>query len=88
MFSGANFIQDNAALDYALVQIASGDPASTFGFLEIDNRAAVVGEQIYIPQHPGGRAKELGIFSSHSSDSPSGLIFGSSRGSSPSPPPL
>jgi hypothetical protein len=36
--------------------------------LEIDNRDAAVGEQIYIPQHPGGRAKELGIYSTASAD--------------------
>lgn len=68
VFSGATFIQDSAALDYALVQITSGNPAATYGFLEIDNRAAVLDETIYIPQHPGGRAKELGIASSHAQD--------------------
>jgi len=69
-FSGAIFISDNATLDYALVQINStGDPAATYGLLQIDNRVAEVGEQIYIPQHPGGRAKELGTDSSHDSDS-------------------
>ena len=73
IFSGATFIQDNPALDYALVQITSGNPAATYGFLEIDDRTAVVGEQIYIPQHPGGRAKELGIASSHSADAGAGV---------------
>ncbi len=68
VFSGATFIQDSASLDYALVQITSGDPAGTYGHLDIDDRSAVVGEQIYIPQHPGGRAKELGILSSASAD--------------------
>ena len=68
VYSGATFIQDNASLDYCLVQITSGNPASTFGFLEIDDRNAAAGEEIYIPQHPGGRAKELGIHSSHSTD--------------------
>jgi len=72
VFSGATFIQDNANLDYCLVQIDSGNPAATYGYMEIDDRVAVPGEQIYIPQHPGGRAKELGIFSSHSSD-PGGI---------------
>ncbi|MDH3783827.1 MAG: serine protease [Acidobacteriota bacterium] len=68
VFSGGTLIQDNAGLDYALVQITSGNPAATYGYLEIDDRAAIVGEEIYIPQHPGGRAKELGIFSSDGSD--------------------
>ncbi|MEE4271574.1 MAG: trypsin-like peptidase domain-containing protein, partial [Thermoanaerobaculales bacterium] len=68
LYSGATFIKDNASLDYALVQITSGNPAGTYGFLELDNRTAVVGEEIYIPQHPGGRAKELGIFSTDALD--------------------
>jgi hypothetical protein len=62
--SGATFIKGNPALDYALVQIAAGNPAGSFGFLEIESRPPVLGEQIYIPQHPGGRAKEFGIESS------------------------
>ena len=68
VISGGTFIQDSVALDYALVQLA-GNPAGTYGFLEIDNRTAVVGEQIYIPQHPGGRAKEFGIASTSDSGS-------------------
>jgi len=68
VFSGATFLQDSASLDYALVQINSGDPASLYGYMEIDDRVALVEEEIYIPQHPGGRAKELGIFSSDASD--------------------
>ena len=68
VYTGGNLLRDNAALDYALIQITSGDPAATYGWLEIDNREAVPGEQIYIPQHPGGRAKELGIYSSASAD--------------------
>ncbi len=68
IFSGATFIQNNANLDYALVRINTGNPASTYGYLQIDNRQAVVGEQIYIPQHPSGRAKEFAIYSTHPSD--------------------
>jgi len=59
IFSGATFIKDNPGLDYALVQISSGNPQATFGFLQIDNRVAVVGEQIYLVSHPSGRAKEF-----------------------------
>lgn len=64
VFEGAAFIQDDANLDYALVQIDSGNPAATYGFLEIDDRDAVTGESIYIPQHPGGFAKEIAVESS------------------------
>jgi len=73
VISGATFIQDNPSLDYALVQITSGNPSATYGYLEIDNRDAIVGEEIYIPQHPSGYAKTLGIESSDSADSPSGI---------------
>ncbi|MBN1511996.1 MAG: trypsin-like peptidase domain-containing protein, partial [Phycisphaerae bacterium] len=68
VYSGATFIQDSYNLDYCLVQITSGDPAATFGYLEIDNRVATVGEQIYIVGHPGGRAKEMSIYSTDPSD--------------------
>jgi hypothetical protein len=64
VFSGGSFIQDDAGLDYCLVQITSGNPAATYGYIELDNRDAIVGEEIYILQHPGGRAKEFGIYSS------------------------
>ena len=67
IYSGSAFIQDDAGLDYALVQLA-GDPAATYGYLEIDNRDASPGEEMYIPQHPGGRAKEFGIYSTDSHD--------------------
>jgi hypothetical protein len=68
VFSGATFIQDSSNLDYCLVRINSGNPASTYGYLELDDRVAVPGEELYILQHPGGRAKEFGIYSTHSSD--------------------
>lgn len=67
VFSGAGYIQGNAELDYTLVQV-DGNPAATYGWLEIDNRAPATGERIYIPQHPGGRAKELAVESSDPDD--------------------
>lgn len=63
IFSGASFIQDNVGLDYSLIQLA-GNPSATFGFLQIDNRVAVVGEQIYLVSYPAGRAKEFAYNSS------------------------
>lgn len=61
VFDEAVLISSDAPLDYALIQISNGDPAASYGYLEVDNRDATVGEQIYIPQHPGGRPKEFGI---------------------------
>lgn len=59
IISGATFIKDSPGLDYALVQITAGNPQATFGFLQMDNRVAVIGEQIYLVSHPAGRAKEF-----------------------------
>lgn len=70
--SGGTFLRDNASLDYSLIQL-SGNLASTYGYLQIDDRAPIVGDEIYIPQHPSGRAKELGIFSSAASDASDGF---------------
>lgn len=76
VYSGATFIQDSANLDYCLmvlnVQAGEPDPATTYGFLELDDRVAIPGEEIYIIGHPGGRAKEMTIFSTHAND-PTGI---------------
>ena len=58
IYSGASFIQDSPGLDYSLTQLA-GNPSATFGFLDIDNRTAVIGEQVYLVSYPAGRAKEF-----------------------------
>ena len=59
VISGGTFLRDNASLDYSLIQL-SGNPASTYGYLQIDDRAAVVGEEIYIPQYPLGPCQGTG----------------------------
>lgn len=63
----ATLVRDSATLDYALVHLA-GDPQLPFGSFLLADRAARVGEPIYIPQHPGGRAKEIGRLSSAPQD--------------------
>jgi hypothetical protein len=74
IYSGALFIKDNAALDYSLVQVytTNGDPSLLYGYLEIDNRDAIVGEEIYQPAHPAGRAKEFGWHCDMNDPYPSG----------------
>jgi V8-like Glu-specific endopeptidase len=64
IYDGSALVTVNASWDYALIQLV-GNPASIYGHLELDNREASVDEEIYIPQHPGGRPKELGIFDSN-----------------------
>lgn len=68
VYSGATLIDDSASHDFALVQLNQRGAAGIYGFLRIANRPAVVDEQIYIPQHPGGRAKEMAINSTDASD--------------------
>lgn len=60
VYDGLQFIRDNPALDYALIRLA-GSPAAAWGFLEIDDRVAIPDEVIYMPQHPAGYDKQLGI---------------------------
>jgi len=68
VFSGATLVKSDAFLDYALVRITDGNPAAAYGFLELDPREPEIGEPVYIPQHPGGRAKEFALFSSEVDD--------------------
>jgi hypothetical protein len=73
IFDGATFIQTNVALDYTLVQINLGDPATLYGFLELDDHLAAIGGQVYIPQHAMGKAKQLAIFSTETADAIDGF---------------
>eukprot|EP00957_Ditylum_brightwellii_P072190 5487772-Ditylum_brightwellii.AAC.1 len=63
IYDGLALLQTSGQFDYALVELV-GNPASDYGYLELESRNAVVGETIYIPQHPKGRAKEIATFDS------------------------
>jgi hypothetical protein len=73
IFDGASFIQTNVALDYTLVQINLGDPATLYGYLELDDQLAAIGGQVYIPQHAMGKGKQLAIFSTEAADAIDGF---------------
>jgi len=64
IYDGTSLLKFSATWDYALIQL-SGNPANIYGFLELDNRKATIDEEIYIPQHPGARPKEIGVFDSN-----------------------
>lgn len=68
-----DFLIDDPTLDFALVTVNDADfPAvQPFGFLELDPRMTVLGEEIYIPQHGAGNPREFGIESDV--NQPSGL---------------
>lgn len=57
----AQVLRTNAPLDYTLFSVNNFGAISSFGFVELDTRRPVVGEEIYLVQHPGGRLKKLGL---------------------------
>ncbi|MGH1337917.1 MAG: trypsin-like peptidase domain-containing protein [Aureispira sp.] len=59
-YSGASFVKTSGFYDYTLVRLAN-NPTSTFGYLQLSRSAARRGRRIYIPQHPGGRPKEVSV---------------------------
>jgi hypothetical protein len=47
----------DASNDYALVKLAANPELSKYGYLDLDLEEAAIDDEIYIPQHPAGRAK-------------------------------
>ncbi|MEJ5166154.1 MAG: trypsin-like peptidase domain-containing protein [Thermoanaerobaculia bacterium] len=52
------FVVTNSTLDYSLY-LLGGNPQNTYGYLQARNSDPVVGEQIFIPQHPSAWAKKI-----------------------------
>jgi len=67
IFDGVALLASSKKNDYALIRLES-NVGDTFGYLTLDNRYAKIGEEIYIPQHPSGRPKEIGIFDTNASN--------------------
>jgi serine protease len=63
--AGATVLRTDATLDYTLFTVANFANISSFGYLGLDVRVPTQGEQIFIPQHAGGRTKELATVSDH-----------------------
>ncbi len=61
--TSATFIKTSSSLDYTLVRLPV-NPTSTYGYLSISPDVASAGDRIYIPQHPGGRRKEVAVVTS------------------------
>ncbi|MET7422217.1 serine protease [Dactylosporangium sp. NPDC005555] len=51
-------------LDYTLFTVRNFDAISRFGYLQMDDRAPVRGEELYIPQHPRGMPTVITTFDS------------------------
>jgi len=58
--SSATFIKTSSSLDYTLVKLPV-NPTATYGYLSLSSAVASAGDRIYIPQHPGGRRKEISV---------------------------
>lgn len=62
--SSSTFIKtspfSSSGLDYTLVKLPV-NPTATYGYLSLSSAAPSVGDRIYIPQHPGGRRKEISV---------------------------
>lgn len=58
--SSSTFIKTSSSLDYTLVKLPV-NPTNTYGYLSLSSVATSVGDRIYIPQHPGGRRKEISV---------------------------
>jgi PKD repeat protein len=63
--TGATMLATNTTLDYTLFTVNNFASLASFGYLGLDPRVPTTGEEIFIPQHPGGRMKELAVVSDH-----------------------
>ena len=68
--SGAQLIAVDAPLDYAMVlpNTPTVDLVATYGFMRLRPTGAVLGERLYIPQHPAGWGKRLAMESTYPAD--------------------
>jgi hypothetical protein len=56
--SANDLLVTNEGLDFSLLTLA-GNPAGTYGYLPVNGENLEVGDGLYLPQHPGGRPKEM-----------------------------
>jgi hypothetical protein len=75
--SGGTLIKVDATYDFALVMpdttVGGGtDLPGTYGYMQLRESGAVVGERMYIVQHPAGWGKRIAMESTYSTDSSDG----------------
>ncbi|MER7004706.1 trypsin-like peptidase domain-containing protein [Dactylosporangium sp. NPDC000555] len=56
---GDQVLATDEILDYTLFSVRDFNQIQQFGYLEIDDRAPVRGEELYIPQHPRGAPRVI-----------------------------
>ena len=65
--TSGSLTKTSSPLDYSLIRL-SGNPQSTYGYLQMRNAGATVNERIYIPGHPAGWGKRFAVASTAASD--------------------
>jgi len=62
-YDGAQLLFTDPGLDVTLIQLNDDDvdQEALYGSYILDNGDIDIAEEIYIPQHPGARAKEIGL---------------------------
>lgn len=60
-YAGGTFLRTNSSLDYTLFTL-QGNPEATWGEYTATSKTPVVGGFLNIPQHPGGRLKEIAFW--------------------------
>ena len=58
--TSAVFEYTDSGNDFTIVQLPV-NPTGTYGYLSLSSAVVTAGERIYIPQHPGGRRKEIAV---------------------------
>jgi lysyl endopeptidase len=58
---GDQVLATDQRLDYTLFTVQDFDSIARFGYLQLDVRAPRRGEELYIPQHPGGDPTKIAI---------------------------
>jgi lysyl endopeptidase len=51
----------DATHDFTLFSVENFDLVQQFGFLQLDVRAPLAGEELYVPQHPAGAPAEIAV---------------------------
>lgn len=69
--TSSTLIRTSDRWDYSLVRLPV-NPTGTYGYAQLRESGPVVGERIYIPQHPGGKGKQIAVASTHAQN-PSGF---------------
>ncbi len=75
VYYGDDFVTDSRTYDYCLLTLL-GTPQTTYGYLDLLNRAASVNEDIYIIQHPGGNPQQIGYGTVYNTTANSGKDVG------------